>query len=101
MARKKHSPGHIVAILWQIEIEVANHKPTGQACREAGISEQAYYCWRKEYGGLKPEQARRMKELEKENGRLRRLVTELSLEKQVLKDVAEGNFQALNGGVAR
>jgi putative transposase len=92
MARKKHSAEQIVAILRQIEVEVANHKPVGQACREAGITEQTYYRWRKEYGGLKLEQARRMKQLEKENGRLRRLVTELSLEKQVLKDVAEGNF---------
>ena len=92
MARKKPSPEQIVAILRQIEVEVANHKPVGQACREAGITEQTYYRWRKEYGGLKLEQARRMKQLEKENGRLRRLVTELSLEKQVLKDVAEGNF---------
>jgi len=92
MARKKHSAEQIVAILRQIEVEVANHKPTGQACREAGITEQTYYRWRKEYGGLKLEQARRMKQLEKENTRLRRLVTELSLEKQVLKDVAEGNF---------
>ena len=92
MARKKHIAEQIVAILRQIEVEVANHKPVGQACREAGITEQTYYRWRKEYGGLKLEQARRMKQLEKENGRLRRLVTELSLEKQVLKDVAEGNF---------
>ena len=92
MARKKHSPEQIVAILRQIEVEVANHKPTGKACREAGITEQTYYRWRKEYGGLKLEQARRMKQLEKENARLRQLVTELSLEKQVLKDVAEGNF---------
>ena len=92
MARKKHSPEQIVAILRQIEVAVANHKPTGQACREAGITEQTYYRWRKECGGLKLEQARRMKQLEKENARLRRLVTELSLEKQVLKDVAEGNF---------
>jgi transposase-like protein len=92
MARKKHSAEQIVAMLRQIEVEEANHKPTGQACREAGITEQTYYRWRKEYGGLKLEQARRMKELEKENARLRRLVTELSLEKQVLKDVAEGNF---------
>ena len=91
-ARKKYSPEQIVAILRQIEVEVANHKPIGQACREAGITEQTYYRWRKEYGGLKLEQARRMKELEKENARLRRLVTELSLEKQVLKDAAEGNF---------
>ena len=92
MARKKHSPEQIVAILRQIEVEVANHKPIGQACREAGITEQTYYRWRKEYGGLKLEQARRMKQLEKENARLRRLVTDLSLEKQVLKEVAEGNF---------
>jgi len=91
-ARKKYSPEQIVAILRQIEVEVANHKPIGQACREAGITEQTYYRWRKEYGGLKLEQARRMKELEKENARLRRLVTDLSLEKQVLKEVAEGNF---------
>ena len=63
-----------------------------QACKEAGIHAQTYYRWRKEYGGLKVEQAKRMKELEKENTRLKRLVAELSLEKQVLKDVAEGNF---------
>jgi putative transposase len=73
-------------------VAIANNKPTPQACREAGITEQSYYRWRKEYGGLKLEQARRLKELEKENSRLRRLVTELSLEKQVLKDVASGNF---------
>ena len=76
----------------QIEVELANHKSIGQACKEAGITQQTYYRWRKEYGGLKLEQARRLKELEKENSRLRRLVTELSLEKLVLKDVAEGNF---------
>ena len=92
MARKKHSPEQIVAILRQIEVEVANHKPIGQACREAGITEQTYYRWRKEYGGLKLNQAKRLKELERENAKLRRVVAELSLEKQVLKDVAEGNF---------
>ena len=92
MARKKHTPEQIVAILRQIEVAVATNKPLPQACKEAGITEQTYYRWRKEYGGLKLEQARRLKELEKENSRLRRLVTELSLEKQVLKDVASGNF---------
>ena len=65
MARKKHSAEQIVAILRQIEVEVANHKPTGQACRETGITEQTYYRWRKEYGGLKLEQAHRLKELKK------------------------------------
>ncbi len=62
------------------------------ACREAGISEKSYYRWRKEYGGLDLDQARRMKDLEKENGRLKRLVADLSLEKQVLKDIASGNL---------
>jgi transposase-like protein len=62
------------------------------ACREAGISQQSYYRWRKEYGGLELDQARRMKDLERENVRLKRLVADLSLEKQVLKDVASGNL---------
>jgi transposase-like protein len=79
-------------MLRQIEVGVANGKTTPQACKEAGITVQTYYRWRKEYGGLKLDQARRMKDLEKENARLKRLVAELSLEKQVLKDVAEGNF---------
>ena len=91
-ARKKYSPEQIVAILRQIEVEVANHKPIGQACREAGITEQTYYRGRKEYGGLKLEQAKRLKALEKENTRLRHVVAELALEKQILKDVAGGNF---------
>jgi putative transposase len=80
MARKKHGAEQIVAILRQIEVELANHKTTGQACKEAGITEQTYYRWRKEYGGLKLDQAKRLKELERENSRLRLLVTELSLE---------------------
>jgi hypothetical protein len=62
------------------------------ACKEGEISEQSYYRWRKEYGGLQVDQARRMKDLERENARLRRLVADLSLEKQVLKDVAAGNL---------
>jgi len=62
------------------------------ACREAGISQQSYYRWRKEYGGLELDQARRLKDLERENVRLKRLVADLSLEKQVLKDVASGNL---------
>lgn len=62
------------------------------ACKEAEISEQSYYRWRKEYGGLQVDQARKMKELERENARLRRLVADLSLEKQVLADVAAGNL---------
>ena len=75
-------------MLRQIEVQMANGKTAPQACKEAGIHTQTYYRWRKEYGG----QAKRLKELEKENARLKRLVAELSLEKQVLRDVAQGNF---------
>jgi len=92
MPMKKYKPEQIVTILRQIEVEVANGKTTPQTCKEAGITPQTYYRWRKEFGGLKLDQAKRLKELEKENAKLKRLVAELSLEKQVLKDVAEGNF---------
>ena len=74
-------------MLRQIEVAVANGKSTPQACKEAGVHAQTYYRWRKEYGGLKVEPAKRLKALEKENTRLKRLVTELSLEKQVFKVV--------------
>ena len=91
MAKRK-SPEQIVTLLRQIEVTMGQGKSAQIACREAGISEQSYYRWRKEYGGLDLEQARRMKDLEKENGRLKSLVADLSLEKQVLKDIAEGNL---------
>jgi putative transposase len=73
-------------------IEVATCQGKAIACREAGMSDQSYYRWRKEYGGLDLDQARRMKDLEKENSRLKRLVADLSLEKQVLKDIASGSL---------
>jgi putative transposase len=93
MARgKKHTPDQIVNLLRQIEVAVANGKATPIACRDNGITEQTYYRWRKEYGGLQVDQARRLKELEQENAKLKRLVSELSLEKLVLKDIASGNF---------
>ena len=92
MSMKRYKPEEIVGLLRQIEVGIVNGKSTPQACKEAEINTQTYYRWRKEFGGLKTEQAKRMKELEKENTRLKRLVAELSLEKQVLKDVAEGNF---------
>ena len=89
---KRYKPEQIVNLLRQIEVEIANGKTTPQACKEAEINQQTYYRWRKEYGGLKLDQAKRLKELERENAKLKRLVAELSLEKQILKDVAEGNF---------
>ena len=92
MSTKKYKPEQIVNLLRQIEVEIANGKTTPQACRDTGITAQTYYRWRKEFGGLKLDQAKRLKELEKENSRLKRLVAELSLEKQVLHEVAQGNF---------
>jgi septal ring factor EnvC (AmiA/AmiB activator) len=89
---KKHTAEQIVSLLRQIEVAVANGKTTPVACRDNGITEQRYYRWRKEYGGLQVDQARRLKELEQENTKLKRLVSELSLEKLVLKDIAAGNF---------
>jgi transposase-like protein len=92
MPKKRFSAEQIVTVLRQIEVSMAQGKSIGVACREAGISDQSYYRWRKEYGGLDLDQARRMKDLEKENARLRRLVADLSLEKQVLKDISSGNL---------
>jgi putative transposase len=92
MPMKRYKPEQIVNLLRQIEVEIANGKTTPQACKEAEIAQQTYYRWRKEYGGLKLDQAKRLKELERENAKLKRLVAELSLEKQILKDVAGGNF---------
>ena len=92
MPMQRYKPEQIVTMLRQIEVGIANGKTTPQACKEAEITVQTFYRWRKEYGGLKMDQAKRMKELEKENGKLKRLVAELSLDKQILKDIAEGNF---------
>lgn len=92
MPKKRFSAEQIVTLLRQIEVSLAQGKSIGVACREAGISDQSYYRWRKEYGGLDLDSAKRMKELEKENVRLKRLVAELSLEKQVLKDLSSGNL---------
>jgi transposase-like protein len=89
---KKYAAEQIVSLLRQIEVGTANGKMTPQACKEVGITEQTYYRWRKEYGGLQVDQARRLKELEQENAKLKRLVAELSLDKPVLKDIASGNF---------
>ena len=79
-------------LLRQVEVGVGNGKTLPQACKEAEIVVQRYYRWRKEYGALKVDHARRLKELEQEKAKLKRLVSELSLEKLVLKDIASGNF---------
>ena len=89
---QKTSAEQVVLKLRQIEVQTAQGKSLALACTEAEISEQSYYRWRKEFGGLQVDQARKMKDLERENARLRRLVADLSLEKQVLADVASGNL---------
>ena len=92
MARKRLSAEQIVTKLRQIEVLQAQGKTIAVACKEAGTTEQSYYRWRNEYGGLGVDQAKRLKQLETENGRLKKLVAELSLEKQVLQDIARGNL---------
>jgi putative transposase len=92
MAGKRLTPEQIVAKLKEIEVLQAGGKDVVLACKASGVSDKSYYRWRKEYGGLKSDQARRFKELENENARLKRLVADLSLEKAVLKEVASGNF---------
>jgi transposase-like protein len=95
---KKHTPEQIVSLLRQIEVAVANGKTTPIACRENGITEQTYYRWRKEFGGLQVDQARRLKELESENAKLKRLVSELSLEKLCFSSL-ERSFGVKTGEV--
>ena len=92
MPFKKHKPEEIIGKLREVEIVLAQGASTAEACRRIGVSEQTYYRWRKEYGGLKTDQARRMKDLEKENQRLRRAISDLTLDKLILQEAAEGNF---------
>jgi cell shape-determining protein MreC len=92
MAIKHHKPEQIIAKLRQIEVCTAQGKSLAVACKEAAISEQSYYRWKKEYGGLKLDQAKKLKELERENARLKKIVADLSLEKAMLKEVASGNW---------
>ena len=92
MARKRYKAEQIVVMLREVEIQVAKGLDLAQVCRNLSISEQTYYRWRKEYGGMKVDQAKRLKELERENARLKKLVADLSLDKAILKEVAEGKF---------
>ena len=92
MPTKHHKPDQIIAKLRQIEVSTAQGKSLAVACKDAGISEQSYYRWKKEYGGLKLDQAKKLKDLERENARLKKIVADLSLEKAMLKEVASGNY---------
>ena len=92
MSSKRHKPEQIISKLREVEVELAKGVAIAQASRKIGVTEQTYYRWRKEYGGLKLDQAKRLKELEKENGRLKKLLAESELDKAILKEAASGNF---------
>ncbi len=92
MLRKRYSVEQIINHLREAEVLLAQGQTVGEICRRIGVSEQSYYRWRREYGGLKVDQARRLKELEQENTRLKRAVADLTLDKLILKEAAEGNW---------
>jgi putative transposase len=92
MPKRTFTAEQIVAKLRQIEVMMGQGKTVSQASKEAGITDQTFYRWRKEYGGLQIEQAKKFKDLQRENAQLRRAVADLTVEKQILKDIAEGNF---------
>ena len=89
---KKHTAEQIIAKLREAELEIAKGRTAAQASKKIGVTEHTYYRWRKEYGGLRTDQARRLRELEKENARLKRLLADAELDKAILKEAASGNF---------
>ena len=92
MARKRYKPEEIVAKLRQVDVLVSQGQNIADAVRQIGVSEVTYYRWRQEYGGLKTDQVKRLKELEQENNRLRKAVSDLTLDKLILTEAAKGNF---------
>jgi transposase-like protein len=92
MARKRYTAEQIITKLREAEVELAKGQTTPQVCQKLGISDQTYYRWRKEYSGLRVDQAKRLKHLEQENARLKKVVADLTLDNSILKEVSEGNF---------
>ena len=92
MVKKSYSPEQVINKLREAEILLNQGANVGEVSRKIGVTEQTYYRWRKEYGGMRIEQAKRLKALEKENARLKKLVADISLDNAILKEVAEGNF---------
>ena len=92
MPQKRFTPEQIVAKLREAEVQQSKGQTILEICRQMGITEQTYYRWRKEYGGMKVSQARRLKELEQENTRLKRAVADLTLDKVILREALEGNY---------
>ena len=92
MSRKRYSPEKIIGMLREAEVALAQGMTIGAICRQLSISEQSYYRWRKQYGGLKISQVKRMKDIERENTRLKKAVADLTLDKVILKEALEGNY---------
>ena len=92
MGKKRFKAEQIIKMLREADVEVAKGQSIAHVCRKLGIPEQTYYKWRKEYGGMKVDQAKRLKELEVENSRLKKLVADLTLDKDILKEAASKNF---------
>jgi putative transposase len=92
MVRKRYIPEQIINKLREAELLLSQGNTIGVVCKKIGVSDYTYYRWRKEYGGLRVEQAKKLKDLEKENARLKKLVADLSLDNAILKEAAEGNF---------
>ena len=92
MAQKRHTVEQIISKLREAEVELAKGKKIPEACKRIGVAEQTYYRWRKEYGGVRTDQAKRLKELERENTRLKRLLAEAEVDKAILKEAAYPNF---------
>ena len=92
MGRRQYKPEQIIQMLREAEIKLAGGQTTGEICRELGIAEQTYYRWRKEYGGMQVSQARRLKDLERENARLKKLVADQALDKTILEEALKGNY---------
>ena len=92
MARKRHTPDEIVAKLRQVDVLVGQGQAVAEAIRSIGVTEVTYYRWRREFGGLKSDQVKRLRDLEAENARLRRAVSDLTLDKQILAEAARGGF---------
>jgi len=92
MPRKKHNAEQIISILRQVEVEQAKGRSVEDVCREVQITAFTYYRWRKMYGGLKMDQAKKFKDLERENAQLKKVLADLVLDKAILKELAQGNF---------
>ena len=92
MSRRNYSTEQIISKLREVEVHLSQGKTVADACKIICVSEQTFYRWRKEYGGIRKDQARKLKELERENGRLKKLVANLSLDNVILKETVRGNF---------